>query len=92
MTRTFEYELFWNGELIGRLVNAEPDVPYVEGELRSNGSDAALRFDVLLKELFAGTDNVNWTQAPQIEVLHSNGHRSKGYVTGADEKGLLIRW
>ncbi len=92
MAGVFEYEMFWEGDAIGRLVSAEPDVPYVEGVWVPNGSIAASRFDDELKNVFRTTDTVHWTHAPRVELLHSNGHRSKGLVTGFDKDGLLIRW
>lgn len=92
MPGTFEYELFWEGGSIGRLVKAEPDVPYVEGEWLANGTESAVRFSSLLNEVFAGTDTVHWSKAPRVEVLHANGHRSKGYVTGFGAEGMFIRW
>jgi hypothetical protein len=92
MTGICEYELFWGGDPIGRLINAEPDVPYVEGIWQSNGSEAALRFAAVISEVFDAGHNVHWSMAPQVEVLHANGQRSKGFVTGSGESGLFIRW
>lgn len=92
MIKTFEYELYWDGQPIGRLVKAEPDVPYVEGAWLSNGSDAALRFGAVLSDVFGREENVHWSKSPQIELVHQNGHRSKGYVTGFGNEGMFIRW
>lgn len=92
MSERFEYEMFWDNESIGRLVNAEPDAPYVEGEWTSKGSATALRFDARLKEVFDTTSSVNREEGLQIELLHSNGHRSRGYLTGVDGGILFIRW
>lgn len=92
MAKTFEYELIWEGETIGRLVEAEPDVPYVEGVWMPDGSVAASRFADVLKSAFRKSETVHWSKAARVELVHSNGHRSKGYVTGSNKDGLFIRW
>ena len=73
-------------------MKAEPDVPYVEGVWLPNESIAASRFAALLKATFTNSASIHWSKALTVDLLHSNGHRSKGHVSGFDKDGLFIRW
>ena len=93
MAGILTYEMFWEGQPIGQLIEAEPDMPYVEGKWASNGSVAATKFSKLIEDLFASTTSVHWTFAPKVELFSSSGHRSRDcLLTGMENGWMLIRW
>ncbi len=85
------YKIIWDDNEVGQLINPMPDMWYLEGDWKSNGTNDSVRFEKLLKSLDARQVMTDLTKGPEI-ILRDEGTDDLNAVgISLDNDKLFVR-
>ena len=81
----------WKGELIGELIEPIPDMWYLEGKWRSNGSKLSNEFESLVESFNAKEVMISPEKGTRIEYIEGDSKSLHALAISLDNELLFIR-
>jgi hypothetical protein len=66
------YKVIWDNREVGQLIDPRPDMWYLEGDWKSNGTSDSARFEKILKSLDTRQVMIDLSKGPEI-ILRTKG-------------------